>query len=142
MSREKRPRSEEDKLLHYVLLWISGNKEFLEKAGLPPISIKNMKLYERDTQRELSISGKGRKNVLRAIVKLESQRLIRKDNAGNVLVTKKGWLIAEGLVEGYFDLDREQGIYYLHDVSLEEKERHKRELRQSIIQEIKKRLEG
>ena len=115
MAREKRPRLEEDKLLHYVLLWISGNKEFLEKARLPPISIKNTELYERDTQRELSISEKGRKNVLRAIVRLESQRLIRKDNTGNVLVTKKGWLIAEGLVEGYFDLDgdREQGIYYV-----------------------------
>ena len=78
-----------------------------------------MELYERDTQRNFIIPEKGRKNVLKAIVKLESQGLIREDNAGNVLVTKKGWLIAEGLVEGYFDLDkiREQGIYYIDDVS-------------------------
>jgi len=142
MRQERRSSLEKDELLNIVLVWINGNKDFLEKADLPAISIKNMELYERDTETKFRITKKGQKNVLRAVRKLESQGLIREDNVGNILVTKKGWLKAEGLVEVIdYSKTREKGIYEAH-ISSEEREQKERERRRRIVETRKLRLEG
>jgi hypothetical protein len=92
----------------YILRWIADDKEFLEKTKFPKILVKNMEFYESTTQEKLNLSGRGRKNFLIALAKLKSEGLVREDNVGNILLTQKGWLIANDAIRGVFDLDRKE----------------------------------